>query len=325
MGFTKLKVSKNVKSRLSLQVDCTITDSITVGDFFKFHEVFVEDKVLEGLAPRTIKEHRTNINYFKKYLEGATQSKIDRVAEMELKINHFKEYIRYMIVDKEYSPFTTNVRERTLKCYLKWLFDEKYLSENLSMKLKLQKTPEDTIKPLTNNEVKQMLSACDTSTYAGLRDFTVMLLMLDCGIRVGETVETLIDDVDTKHGFITIRGEVAKSRISRQLPISPQVGKLLKELISIAKESESQYVFQSIYGGKIKQQNMILAFRRIGDKIGLNKRCSPHVFRHTFATNAVKESMDMFTLQKIMGHSTLLTTRKYVQLENSDLKMFLLI
>lgn len=269
MGFSKLKVNKGVKSRLSLQVDCKNTDSITVKNLFKLHDVFIADKVLEGLALRTISEHKLNINCFKKYLEGATQSNIDRVVEMELKITHFKEYIRYMIVDMEYSPFTTNIRERTLKCYLKWLFDEKHLSENLSMKLKLQKTLEDTIKPLANNEVKQMLGACDTSTYAGLRDYTVMLLMLDCGIRVGEAVEVLIDDIDLKQGFVTVRGETAKSRKMRQLPISLEVGKLLKELISIAKESECKYVFQSIYGGKIKQQNMILAFRRIGEKVGL--------------------------------------------------------
>lgn len=65
----------------------------------------------------------------------------------------------------------------------------------------------------------------------------------------------------------------------------------------------------------------MLSFRRLGEKINLGKRCTPYIFRHTFATNAVKTGiMDLFTLQRIMGHSSLLTTRRYVQLETEDLK-----
>lgn len=165
-----------------------------------------------------------------------------------------------------------------------------------------------------------MLKACDISTYAGYRDYTAMLLMLDCGIRVGETVELKVEDIDLKQGLITIRAENAKTRKVRQVPISPIVSKLLKELITISNEDGCQYVFQSTYGSKIQKQNLILAFNRIGKKAGLEKRCCPHVFRHGFATNAVKAGMDTFTLQRIMGHSTLLTTRKYIQLESSDLK-----
>ncbi len=55
-------------------------------------------------------------------------------------------------------------------------------------------------------------------------------------------------------------------------------------------------------------------------KAGVTVRCTPYIFRHTFATNFVKRGGDVFTLQKIMGHSDISTTRKYIQLTDEDLK-----
>lgn len=302
----------------NLKLSCKNSGNMTVGDFFIVHEKFMNDKSLEGLANRTIDEHKSHLEYFKKYLNDAYQSDIESVA---VDSNLFKGYLYWMLHEKEYSPFTVNLRIRTIKCYLNWLYTEKYLAENISLKLKLVKTPEDTIKPLSDDDIKKMLKACDTTTYAGFRDFCLILTILDCGIRIGEACQLMVDDIDLKEGLINVRAEVAKTRKFRQLPISSRTCKFLKELVAIAKENNSIYLFQNTYGGQIKKQNLILSIRRLGEKAGIKQRCTPYVMRHTFATNAVKSGiMDLFTLQRIMGHTTLLTTRKYVQLETTDLK-----
>lgn len=320
MGNKKMKIGSTNGLRLVGQVDRDIENNITFKDFFEIHEKFIGDKSLEGLASRTLEEHRTHLKYFKYFLEVAYRSKLNRVAEQKINYEVFKDYLSYMVIEKEYKPCTVNIRLRTLKCYLKWLYDNGYISEDIRKRMKLVKVPEDTIKPLTEYEIKKMLKACDVETYAGFRDYTIMLLMLDCGIRVGETVEVKITDVELKEGILTIRAENAKSRKMRQVPISKMVCKLLKELIKIAKENESEYIFQSTYGGKIDKENIILSFRRLSKRSGLRDTCTPHRFRHTFATNATRENMDIFTLQRIMGHSSINTTRKYVQLDYSDLK-----
>lgn len=74
--------------------------------------------------------------------------------------------------------------------------------------------------PLNNNSVKKILRQTDTSTYVGLRDLTIMVVMLDCSIRVGELVNLKPSDVDLKSKFINIRSEIAKSRTFRQVPLS---------------------------------------------------------------------------------------------------------
>jgi len=316
MGKKTLKIPSIDSHRLNMQTVRGKNDTMIANEFFLLHEKFIQDKVLEGLASTTINGHKENFKYFKKYINEEYQSGADCIA---IDSEVLKGYVYYMLQEKQFKPCTINVRLRTLRCYLKWLYDEEYLNYNYAMKLKLVRVPEDTIKPLSDKDVKKMLNATDKTSYSGYRDYVMMVLMLDCGVRVGEAVNIKVEDVDLKAGLINIKGENAKTRVFRQLPISPKTCRLLSDLLAIAEENNCEYVFQSTYGGKIKKQNIILSFARLGEKVGLKVRCTPHIYRHTFATNAVKGGIDPFTLQRILGHTTMAMTRKYVQLESSDL------
>jgi integrase/recombinase XerD len=315
MGKRKIKLSDEVSFRPSISINGVNETDMLIEEFLSLHEKFIGFKALEGLAPRTLEEHRVTMDYFKKYLELDKQSISNRYANIDV----FRGYLSYMVLEKKYKPCTINIRLRTLKCYLKWLYDEKYMKENYATKLKLVKVPEDTIKPLSDTDLKKILKTADKETYAGYRDFTMMVLMLDCGIRVGEASQLKINDADIKTGIINIRAENAKTRTFRQVPISKKTCKLIEQLIKIAEKDGCEYIFQSTYGGQIQKQNIILSFAKLGKKAGLKVRCTPHVFRHTFATNFVKEGGDIFTLQRILGHTTLTMCRKYIQLNCTDL------
>jgi integrase/recombinase XerD len=141
--------------------------------------------------------------------------------------------------------------------------------------------------------------------------------MLDTGIRVKEAVNLEIDDVDIKRKVIVIRGEISKTRSFRELPISLDTCKKFREIIKISKEYNRNYVFLNELGGKLSSATVSWCFRNYGKKAGITGRCSPHVFRHTFATNFIRKGGGMY---RIMGHSTLLTTRRYIQLDIEDLK-----
>jgi integrase/recombinase XerD len=104
-------------------------------EFLSFHEQFIRHKSLEGLASRTIEEHRVTMGYFKKYLMSDKQSIVDRYANLDV----FRGYLSYMVLEKKYKPCTVNIRLRTLRCYLKWLNDEKLIAEDYTKKLKLVK------------------------------------------------------------------------------------------------------------------------------------------------------------------------------------------
>ncbi len=315
MGKRKIELSDEVNFSPFISINGDCETGMLMEEFLSLHERFIHNKALEGLASRTIEEHRVTMGYFKKYLQGDKRSITDCYANIDV----FRGYLSYMVLEKHYKPCTVNIRLRTLKCYLKWLYNENLIAVDYSKKLKLVKVPEDTIQPLSDKDLKRILKVSDKGTYSGFRDFTLMILMLDCGIRVGEAIELKIDDVNIKVGIINIRAENAKTRVFRQVPISKKTCKLIGELLKIAERDNCEYIFQSTYGGQIQKKNIILSFARLGKRAGLSVRCTPHVFRHTFATNFVKGGGDIFTLQRILGHTTLAMCRRYIQLNCTDL------
>ncbi|UZW14326.1 tyrosine-type recombinase/integrase [Clostridium pasteurianum] len=290
--------------------------NMTIQHFYDLFDIFIKDKKLEGLAPRTIYDHKKLFDIFKNYVIKVRECQIEHDF---ISSDFFKQYLYYMHFDKHYKAGTINIRISSLKCYLNWLFKNKYTNKNYSLLLKKVKRSEDTVHPLSDYNVKKMLNAPNQNTYAGFRDFTIMIIILDCGIRINELCNTLIPDVDLKEKTLTVRGEISKTRKARILPLSKQSVILLRQLIDISVSNTSPYVFMSNSSDKVDGEVVSRNFERYGKKVGVKERCTPYVFRHTFATNAVKSGMDVFTLQRIMGHNQITTTRQYVQLETKDL------
>lgn len=288
--------------------------TLNLNDFFKLHEDFLKDKTLEGLAPRTMKDHVNTMKYFTEY---ATVN-FNRTSEIDK--NLFKNYIFYMLQEKHYKPCTINVRLRTMKTFLGWLHTNKHTPENLSLNISLVKVPKDTIQPLNKAEIRKMLDACNTNTYSGFRDYAAMLVILDTGIRINELCETFISDVDTKNRLLKVRAEISKTRVERVLPLSKTTVHILEQLKDIAEDNKCQYLLNSSNGVKSEKDYIIRNFQRYGEKVGIEKRSTPHVFRHTMAVEAVKKGMDVFSLQRILGHNNLSTTRQYIQLQTEDLQ-----
>lgn len=294
-----------------------LNKSITIQRFLLLYDEFLEDKKLEGLAKRTITDYKNHLEFLKKYIDSIEKPEKEN---MLIDTEFFKRYVYYMSMEKEYQPATINIRLTTLKCYCNWLFKKEYTAQNYTLILKKVRVPEDTIQPLSNADVRKMLSMPNRGTYAGMRDFSIMVVILDCGIRINELCETLITDIDLKEKILHVRGEVSKTRKGRDLPLSKQSIFLLKQLIDISIENNCNYVFMSSNtADKVSKDVITKNFENYGKKAGLKVRCTPHIFRHTFCTNAVKAGVDLFTIQKLMGHQCLQTTRKYVQLNIQDI------
>ena len=312
MAREKLNLPDSLTSRKA----AFLSRVITIDEFFDLFDKFYHIKSMEGLADRSLKNHAVHMKYFAEFIGHLHPT--DTVCRFDVEVCRM--YINYMLYEKQLSNVTVNIRLRTLKTYLRWLYREEYLDNDISARIKLLKEPKDIVKSLSDKNVLKMLKAPDMTSYDGFRDYTLMLLMLDCGVRVNEAVNIKVSDVDLKSGLIVIRGKVAKARTSRYLPISIKTVKYMKELIRIAAKNECEYVFQSVYGGKISSERISRNFSTYGKKMDIKERCTPHVFRHTFATNFVRAGGDVFTLQKILGHSTLVTSRRYVQLNTDDIR-----
>ncbi|MEH7121560.1 tyrosine-type recombinase/integrase [Neobacillus vireti] len=336
MADQSKRKGKKTVSRRVFQEEETMTNPSNrlLTDLF---ETFMKAKGLEGLRERTLEEHRTTFKYFLTFLERKhphlkyiddinTEVVRDYVyymtKEKQLWDDHTEASMRFKTEKKGLSPFTVNIRLRTLKCFFKFLYDEGHISENPTKRVKLLKTEQDTIEAFSEKQIIDLLNQPDQRSYAGFRDYTLMLLFLDSGIRCNEALGLKIKDFNYDQGIIKVPASLAKNTHARILPISKKTAKSLKTLIKENSVFESQdYIFLSNYGQKIDPSWIRSRIKEYGKKADIKDiRVSPHTFRHTFSKMYILNGGDAFTLQRLLDHSTMNMVRKYIQMNSEDIK-----
>lgn len=202
------------------------------------------------------------------------------------------------------SPFSVQGHVRAIKAFWSWLLDEGYVESNTMAKFPLPKVPWELPKILTVEQLKKLIAELDRTTAKGMRQYCIVLLLLDTGVRISEMVNMKLADLDLNHGSIRVTGKGQKERF---VPISRETRKQLRRYLGSYYTglcpAGSSYLFPDSSGEPITVNGVQQFFRRLARKAGLTGvRCSPHVFRHTFATMSVAGGADILILQEIMGH-----------------------
>ncbi|WP_246939611.1 tyrosine-type recombinase/integrase [Bacillus pinisoli] len=276
-------------------------------------DLFLTEKSIEGLSERTIYDYNVHFDYLMNFLgEDITNTQCNK----EL----FRSYIAYMLHEKGLSPVTANVRIRTIRAFLRYCYLNDYIDVAIHEHFKPVKTKEDTLESFTPEEIKMLLSKVDEYSYKGFRDRVIIYVLLDTLVRCSELVSIKRKNVDLKAGFITLESNDTKTKKGRSVPISNKTLKLLKEYIGITDDYRSEYLFLTYEGELLSDNTVRRSLAEIGEKAGVNKRVSPHTFRHTGALFYILNGGDPFSLQKILGHSDMSMVRKYIQMTNTDVK-----
>jgi integrase/recombinase XerD len=301
-----------------------------------YFDIFLRAKKAEGLRERTINDHHRHYKYFRDWLFV----NFPILSIEELTADHIRQYIHYMLSERQQfqghpsrgknsktiglSPATVNIRTRTLRCFLKFLFTEDYIKKDISKSIKMQRIEEDTIGGFSKEEMLALLSAPNQREYVGFRDYVLMLFLFDTGMRINEALHVTSENVNFTDRLIIIPASLSKNRKSRSIPMSLKTSDLLHEL---HKENQVNfgegvdYFFLSNYGEQLKHRQAHARIQRYGKQANIqDTRVSPHTFRHTFATFYMRNGGDPFSLQKILGHSTMDMVRKYIQLDMKDLQ-----
>lgn len=283
-----------------------------VGAVYSFIECL--DLFLSDARLRNVRE--ATLNYYERELE---------IFHRELDIKDINsvgiEVLRNVIHEHKNRGLKTssiNTRLRAVKTFYKYLYERKIIKRNPAESLKLLRDREPIITTYSTKQIKQLLSACDLQTFVGVRDYTVFLLLYDTGIRLSELTGIEVDDVYFVEEVIKIRS--TKNNFERFVPLQKTLAAQLRSYLKIRGVCESNALFVTLDGTPISNRQTQNRFTYYGNKVGLNNmRNSPHTMRHTFAKNYIQNGGGSFDLMRIMGHSSLEMTKRYVRLFSSEI------
>ncbi|WP_248926749.1 tyrosine-type recombinase/integrase [Paenibacillus hamazuiensis] len=323
------------KTRARGRKTAHVNDYIHPLDYY--FQLFIRAKETEGLRPKSILGYRNSYKYFQKWL----LQQYPKLSVSEFAADHIRQYILYMQherprftehprlrlkyqTDIGLAAKTISVRTNFMKALFTFMYREGHIQTDIGSLVKVVKSKDDTVEAFTKEEMMLLLTAPNKEEYTGFRDYVLMFFLFDTGMRINETLLMKISNIDFIHRIIHIPAEDAKNGKPRSVPFTKKTKELLQQLIEenetmFGKQAES--VFLSNYGEPLSQNQAYCRIREHGEQVGLkHKRVSPHIFRHTFSKMYILNGGDLFTLQKILGHSDLSMVRKYVQMNPDDLR-----
>ena len=200
---------------------------------------------------------------------------------------------------------------RALRAFLAWAYREEYLPVNLAEKFRLPKAQRPRIDTLTDEEVQQLLDCFSLKQLVQLRNYCICSLMLDSGLRLNEVVTLTLEHLHLSEGYAIVDGKGNKQRM---VPFGQRTKKALTRYLRRRPAcAASNRVFLQSNLEPITQSTVKNLFKKLKKKTGI-QRLHPHLLRHTFATNYIENGGDLYSLQEILGHTTLEMVKKYVHL-----------
>lgn len=270
---------------------------------------FLLSKKLNGVQEITLASYRKVFMNF----EHQTGKPIDYDNLMEQVADFF-------FAINWYSDMTFNNQRSNLNGYFNFLVDKGIIKENPIKALEItRRKEEDKPRPANKDDLIKLLSVIPTYTYVGIRDYTMILLMADTGIRPAEIVRLKEDHLNLARSSIILTKDITKTKRERITPISDGVKSSLIKFNKIIESvfEDRKYLFLTEQGEKMNTYVLRNNMKAYSEKAGV--KITPYQLRHFFGTEYLRHDGNLLYLQKVLGHSNLNTTRKYIQISDDDL------
>jgi integrase/recombinase XerC/integrase/recombinase XerD len=277
----------------------------------------------EGKTAKTLIGYREKLGRFVRWLDGDLEG---------LTLQRAREFIAALLATEKWqgNPKRKRVGEplsvqtvanhaRVMKAFATWLWEEEYTEDNRFARLVLPKAPRKLTEVLSADEIQRLLAAIDVDFLAGTRDLAIIVLFLDTGLRLSELLGLELLDVHIENQWLKVMGKGKKERF---VPFGTRACQALMRYLQHGRYDpfERRELFLTADGEAMTQNAVRMLFKRLRVRSGI-VRLHPHLLRHTFATQYLVAGGDVFTLQTILGHTTLEMTRRYVTLASSQINI----
>jgi site-specific recombinase XerD len=251
----------------------------------------------------------------------------------DTKVKEFRIWLNRQIAINEKGMAPSTLKKKTqnyyliaLRAFLKYLARQGIVSLSPD-RIELAKVPERSLDLITIEELERLINAPDTSTLRGLRDKAILELLFSTGLRVSELC-ALPRDINLKLDELSVRGKGEKVRV---VFISENARIAVKKYLD-KRDDMDDALFVRIAGKgneKLAQKKESLRLdRRSIERIikqyairsGISKKVTPHVMRHLFATDLLRNGADLRSVQMLLGHANINTTQIYTHITDTELK-----
>ena len=280
----------------------------TINDFLDY--ITLE----KGLTNNTKDSYSYDLECFENYFSN---QKINNIKEQDL-----TQYLKYLSKEKKLSSRSIERHLTTLRGFYKYLKKMNVVDTDITINidnLKLEKRLPTTLEP---DEIDKLLDI-KLDTPFNIRTKAMLEIMYSSGLRVSELVSLTINDIDMYNNTIIVNGKGRKERI---VPI----GEIAKEALSNylncrnslikKKNGNPNELFLNNHGLPITRNGFNFLLNNILEEKGIKKKVSPHTIRHSFATHMLDNGADLRTIQELLGHSDIVTTRIYTHISKKQIQ-----
>ncbi len=257
-----------------------------------------------------------------KKLRDYCELELENTGPLEITYDHIQEYI----FQRSKLKFSERSQARwisSIKAFFKYLVDDEVRTDNPATLIEGPKLGLYLPDTLTFEDVNRIIKAIDLSTDLGKRNQCMIEVLYGCGLRVSELIDLKISNINFKESYLKVDGKGDKSRF---VPLANYTSTLIKDYIrdvrskyKINKKCED-ILFLNSRGSAMSRVIVFIIIKELTEKAGINKKISPHTFRHSFATHLLQNGADLRYIQEMLGHSSITTTEIYTHLKNEELR-----
>jgi site-specific recombinase XerD len=282
-------------------------------------------RVAKGLSEHTLRAYSGDLADFMVHIGHAVPvSRIDR--------DQVRDYARSLLEARGLKATTLRRRIATLKALFHWMEIEELISTNIFRRLDFSiRLPRRLPRALAPDEIRSLLDVArrEAASHAAGDQFRsqlihfVVLILTVTGLRINELLAVRLDDVARADGGIRVRG---KGNRERRVYVTGRTALDVLDRFLTARDARhalGEYLLIDSRGDAVSAQRIRRLLRSLGTRAGLTRRLTPHMLRHTAATQLLEAGVDIRFVQRLLGHSSIVTTQIYAEVRDASLRSVL--
>ena len=280
-------------------------------------------EIERGRSVKTIENYDHYLTRFLEFVKTDNPNKLteDMVREFRLWLNR-QDGTKVGSRMEPMKRRTQNYYLIAVRAFLKYLRKRGIESLNPE-RIELAKVPERSLDLISSAELDRLMKSPDLKTQVGLRDRAILELLFSTGLRISELTSLSTDDVDLSRDEFSVRGKGDKIRV---VFLSDEAKQAIKEYQKGRKDMSDALFVQ--YGKNAKNaKDLRLSPRAVqrmlkhyAAKAGITRKVTPHVIRHSFATDLLQNGADLRSVQALLGHANIATTQVYTHVTDKHLR-----